>query len=495
MFSYIKTDIKMLRQITRGFATFFKSSDEAISRVKSGMTVLGGGFGMCGVPNSLMLAITRRPDIKDLTFVSNNAGTPNYGAGLLLASRQTKRMIASYVGENKVFQDNYLNGILEVELTPQGTIAEKLRCAGAGIPVFATRTGLGTVVEEGGNIIKYDGKGNGVIFSEPRQTWTDDHGKKFILEKSIWGDVALIKAWKADKYGNLVYRKTAQSFNPEMAKAGKYVIAEVEEIVDHLDPNHIHTPCVFVDAVVIGEDKSKPVERLCNTVNMAAAAKKEGGHKSWLRFKIAKRAAAEVTKPCFMNLGIGIPTMVPQFVPQEYSVFLQSENGVLGVAGFPEPGQEDGDLIDAAKQSITVRDGASFFGASESFGIIRGAHLDFTMLGGMEVAATGDLANWVIPGKMVKGMGGAMDLVASGSKVFVLMEHTSKGEPKILEKCTLPITGKQVVNKIFTELAVFDVKPEGKGLVLTDVASESSLQDVIAKTACRFDVAPHLHSF
>lgn len=486
----------MHRQLARKFAKIYRTSDEAIEPIKSGMTVLGGGFGMCGVPNSLFQAIARRSDIKDLTFVSNNAGTENYGAGVLLASHQVKRMISSYVGENKIFESQYLKGQLEVELTPQGTIAEKLRCAGAGIPVFATKTGQGTLVEEGGIIIKYDDKGNGVLFSEPKQTWTDDKGRKFLLEKALWGDVAVIKAWKADRHGNLVYRMAAGNFNYEMAKAGKYVIAEVEELVDELPPSSIHTPCVFVDAVVVGEDKSKPVERICNTANMSAASKKEKeDHKAWLRFKIAKRAAQEINKPAFMNLGIGIPTMVPSFVPGNLEIFLHSENGILGVSGFPEPGKEDGDLVDAAKQSVVVREGASFFGASESFGIIRGAHLDFTMLGGMEVSASGDLANWIIPGKKVKGMGGAMDLVSSGSKVFVLMEHTSKGEPKILERCTLPLTGKHVVNKIFTELAVFEVLPDGKGLVLTDLATETTLQEVIKSTGCRFEVAPHLRHF
>ena len=482
----------MIRKLTRNFANIFKSSDEAINIIKPGMTVLGGGFGCCGVPQSLLKALSRRTDLNNLTFVSNNAGIETFGAGLLLKTGQVKRIIASYVGENKSFEQLYLTGKLELELTPQGTIAEKLRSGGMGIPMFTTATGVGTMIETGGVVIKYNSKGQPEILSEPREIYVDENGKRFLCEKSLRGNVALIKAWKADKFGNLVYRKAAQNFNPEMARSAKYVIAEVEEIVDELDPSVIDTPCVFVDALVVGEEKQKHIERITNTTNMKQA---EDDSSNNLRYKIAKRAAQEINKSSFINLGIGIPTMVPSFVSKEYDIFIHSENGVLGVSGFPEKGQEDADLVDAAKQSIVVRKGASYFGAAESFGIIRGSHLDFTMLGGMEVAANGDLANWIIPGKMVKGMGGAMDLVASGSNVFVLMEHTSKGKPKIMEKCTLPLTGKGVVNKIFTELAVFEVLPEGKGLLLTDVADNSSLEEVSRLTACKFEVAEHLNRF
>ena len=235
--------------------------------------------------------------------------------------------------------------------------------------------------------------------------------------------------------------------------------------------------------------------QLCNAVNMDFSKSDKADHKHWVRHKIAKRAAAEVIRSSHLNLGIGIPTMVPSFISREHEIFVQSENGIFGVQGFPEPGQEDGDLIDAAKQSVSVREGASFFSSSDSFAMIRGSHLDFTMLGGMEVAANGDLANWIIPGKMVKGMGGAMDLVYSGSRVFVLMEHTANGKPKILEQCTLPLTGQRVVNKIITELAVFEVLPEGRGLLLTDLSTESSLEEVKSLTGCAFTVSKELKSF
>lgn len=485
----------MLRQIIRNYAKIFKSSDEAIASIKSGMTILGGGFGTCGVPNSLMLAATRKQDLNNLTFVSNNAGIENYGIGLLLNAGKVKKMISSYVGENKSFEHLYLSGQLEVELTPQGTLAEKIRCGGAGIPIFATPTGVGTLVETGGIVNKYNEKREPEILSLPRQTYFDDKGKKYLLEKSIRGDVAFIKAWQADKFGNLRYRKSAMNFNSDMATAADYVIAEVEEFVDEIEPQFVHTPCVYVNAMVKSEDLRKPVEKITNTKNMAFSKELEKDPKNFVRFKIAKRAAQEVHDRSFLNLGIGIPTMVPSFIPHNLTTFVQSENGLMGVDGYPEPGEEDGDLIDAAKQSVIIKKGGSFFSSSSSFAMIRGAHLDFTMLGGMEVAANGDLANWIIPGKMVKGMGGAMDLVGSGSKVIVLMEHTSKGKPKILESCTLPLTGKHVVNKIITELAVFEVKPEGKGLVLTDIASETTLHDVIISTGCSFDVSTNLKTF
>ena len=480
----------------RKFSKLAKSAAEAIKPIRSNMTILGGGFGVCGVANSLMLTITKRPDIKNLTFVSNNAGIDGHGIGNILSSGQVKRMISSYVGENKTFQNLYLSGKLEVELTPQGTLAEKIRCGGAGIPLFATKTGTNTLVEHGGIVIKYDKNGKSEILSQPKKTYIDERNNtKYLLEKSLRGDVALIKAWKGDKYGNLIYRYAAQNFNQDMAKAADYVIAEIEELVDEIDPNHVHTPCIFVDSIVISEDKTKPIERKCNTENMDFTHLAKTDKKHLLRYKIAKRAAKEIDKSCSINLGIGIPTMVPSFISHELEIFLQSENGILGVSGFPEPGKEDGDLVDAAKQSVVVRDGASFFSASESFGIIRGAHLAYTMLGGMEVSSTGDLSNWIIPGKMVKGMGGAMDLVSSGSKVFVLMEHTSNGQSKILSECNLPLTGKGVVNKIFTELAVFDVLPNNEGLLLTDIAEESSLEEVTKLTGCGFKIADIIDRF
>jgi 3-oxoacid CoA-transferase subunit A len=202
-----------------------------------------GGFGLCGIPENLIAAV-RRKGTKNLTVVSNNAGVDDFGIGLLLQTRQVKKMISTYVGENKLFEQLVLSGELEVELNPQGTLSERLRAGGAGIPAFYTPTGYGTMVAEGKETREFD-------------------GRKCVLERSLRGDFAFIKAWKGDRWGNLIYRKTARNFNPMMATAAGFVIAEVEELVElgRLDPNSVHTPGIYVDAIFQGANYAKRIER------------------------------------------------------------------------------------------------------------------------------------------------------------------------------------------------------------------------------------------
>ena len=219
-----------------------KSADEAISVVKDGMTLVVGGFGLCGIPENLINALVRL-GAKDLTCVSNNAGIDDWGLGLLLQTRQIRKMVASYVGENAEFERQFLAGELELEFVPQGTLAERLRAGGAGIPAFFTPAGYGTPLAEGKESRAFD-------------------GKNYVMERGIVGDVALVAAWKADRMGNLVYRKTARNFNPMVATAGKITIAEVEELVEvgELDPDQIHTPGVFVHKVIVAP-REKRIER------------------------------------------------------------------------------------------------------------------------------------------------------------------------------------------------------------------------------------------
>src|SRR6476646_11499544 len=216
---------------------------EAVSDIKDGSTIIVGGFGLSGIPEYSIQAL-KEQETRDLTVVSNNCGVDDWGLGLLLANRQIKKMVASYVGENKIFEQQYLSGELEVELVPQGTLAERIRAGGAGIPGFYTATGVGTPIAEG-------------------KEHKEFNGKTYLLEEGIVGDFALVKAWKADPLGNLVYRKTARNFNPLAAMAGKITIAEVEEIVQpgELDPDEIHTPGIYVQRVLLGTNYQKRIER------------------------------------------------------------------------------------------------------------------------------------------------------------------------------------------------------------------------------------------
>ena len=221
----------------------FPSAAAAVADIPDGAFLLAGGFGLCGIPEKLIAALVER-GTRGLTVASNNAGVDDFGLGLLLKSRQIKKMISSYVGENKEFERQYLSGELEVELCPQGTLAERIRAGGAGIPAFFTPTGVGTVVADGKEVREFD-------------------GRRYVLERAIRGDFALVKAWKGDRLGNLVFKATARNFNPMMCTAATITIAEVEELVPvgELDPDTIHTPGIFVQRVVVGEAYEKRIEK------------------------------------------------------------------------------------------------------------------------------------------------------------------------------------------------------------------------------------------
>ena len=443
-----------------------KDAAAAVADIPDGSTIMVSGFGLCGIPENLLVALRDR-GTKDLTMVSNNAGTNDFGIAILMLGRQVKKMIASYVGENKLFERLLLAGEIEVELNPQGTLSERMRAAGAGIPAFFTPAGYGTLIAEGKEV-----------------RWFK--GRPYVLEQALHADYAFVKAWKGDPLGNLVYRRTTRNFGPMMATAARCTIAEVEEIVPagSLDPDAIVTPGVYVQRLVRGAHYEKRIEK-------RTLQGQEGVETDPKRERIVRRAAREMKDGDYVNLGIGMPTLASNYVPTGISIVLHSENGMLGVGPYPAPGQEDPDLINAGKETVTELPGTSYFSSADSFAMVRGGHVDLTILGALQVDREGNLANWTIPGKMMKGMGGAMDLVAGAKRVVVTMEHTAKdGAPKIVAQCSLPLTGRRCVNLIVTEMAVVEVVREG--LVLREIAPDTTLEAVKKATGAELIVAPDL---
>ncbi len=433
---------------------------QAAAMVKTGDTILVGGFGMTGHPVHLVHALAET-QTRDLTFVGNNVGEAGLGGGRLLRNGQLKKAIGSFFTSNPEAVAAAQSGALEVQLIPQGSLAEALRAGGAGIAAFFTPTSAGTVIAA--NL-------------ETR----DFNGIPHVLVPGIRGNVALVRAWKADTAGNLQYRMTEQNFNRAMATAADLVIAEVEEIVPvgSLEPEHIHTPGMFVDFLV---QAHVTLELLGSSASVKASIKRVDD----ARMHMAHRALLELKRGDVVNLGIGIPTLVADLITPDHGILLHTENGMLGVGPSPEDGGALEYPVNAGKIPVTALPGASYFDSADSFAMIRGRHVDVAIMGGLEVDEGANLANWAVPGKPLLGVGGAMDLASGAKKLIITMTHTnSDGSSKIVPSCMLPITARGSVDVIITDLAVFEfVNGE---LVLTELMPGATLEDVRAKTTARF---------
>ncbi|SNS28253.1 3-oxoacid CoA-transferase [Belliella buryatensis] len=436
------------------------SLQEAAELVKDGDVLLQGGFGMTGNPVHLMHALAKTTT-KDLTFIGNNVGEPGIGGGRLLRNGQIKKMIGSFFTSNPEAVKAAQEGKVEFELIPQGSLAEAIRAGGAGIGGFYTPTAEGTVIAEGKDVKEID-------------------GVKQVFVKGIKGDVAFIRAWKADTAGNLQYRLTEQNFNPAMATAAKIVIAEVEEIVPvgELDPNYIHTPSCFVDYLV---EVKLTEEDLGSSAKVGSSEDIPAD-----RMLIAKRALKELQKGDVVNLGIGIPTLIANLISPEDGIIMHSENGMLGIGPSPKEGGAMDYPVNAGKIPVTALPGSSYFDSAASFGMIRGKHVDVAVMGGLEVDEVGNLANWAVPGRPLLGVGGAMDLASGARKLIVTMNHTSPKGSKIVKSCNLPLTAKASVDMVITELAVFEFI-KGK-LTLTELMPGVSLEEVKKNTEADFEV-------
>ena len=376
------------------------SAAEAAKLIPDGAVIMAGGFGMTGNPVHLLHALAEC-DVKNLTIISNNVGEPGLGGGRLLRNGQLKKAIGSYFTSNPEAVQAVLDQKIEVQLIPQGTMAEAIRAGGAGIGGFYTPTGTGTVITA-------------------NQETKVINGIEQVFVPALRADVALVQAYRADTFGNLVYRMTERNFNPLMATAANLVIAEVEEIVPVgvLSPDEIVTPGIFVDYLV-------QAHTTLEDLGSSAAVERGGKGVDETRLRMARRALAELKPGDVVNLGVGIPTLVADLISPEDGIILHTENGMLGVGPAPESGGALEYPVNAGKQPVTALPGASYFDSALSFAMIRGQHVDAAIMGGLQVDEAANLANWAVPGKPLLGVGGAMDLASGARKLIITMTHTA----------------------------------------------------------------------
>ncbi|MBI3965898.1 MAG: 3-oxoacid CoA-transferase subunit A [Chloroflexi bacterium] len=452
------------------------SPADAIADLAEGASIAIAGFGLSHRFPSSLLAATRDKGTKNLCLVCNSLGAADeLRAQMLVNNGQVNRLIVSFSarpGMPSRAEELIAAGEVSVELVPQGTLVERLRAGGAGLAAFFTPTGAGTPIAAGKEVRYFD-------------------GKPYVLETALRVDYAFLRAHRADRMGNLQVRGGSQNFNPSFATGARVAIAEVDEIVEvgEIPPDQVGLPGVFISRVV----KSTVTIRLEDVMptrrsRPADVPRQYGGKPGLTRAAMARRAAELLPEGSVVNLGIGIPTLVSNYLADR-DVQLHAENGVLGYGKIVTGDEVDPDVYNAGGQFVSLRPGASFFDSVTSFEIARSGKLHAVILGAYQVDARGNLANWSTPEQVGGGIGGAMDLVAGASTVIIIMEHRdSRDRPKLVQQCAYPLTAIECVDVVITDLAL--LRRRDGVMWLDEVAPGFTAEEVLALTDMDVKVAP-----
>ena len=448
---------------------------QAVADIADGATIAIAGFSVGHRFATSLIVALRDQGTKELCLVCNSLGDPGALRGQILAeNRQVKKLIAAFSvrpGTPTSSEQQIVDGRIEVELVPQGILVERCRAGGAGIPAFYSPTGVGTDIAHGKEVRHFD-------------------GVPHVLEHAIRVDYAFLRGYRADRLGNVQFRGGSQNFNPSFAKAAKVAIVEVDEIVEPgaIAPELVDLPGIFVARVVKttqtvdGKAWRRPERRPSDQPRLY------NGKPALTRAGIARRAAALVKDGTYVNLGVGIPTMVSNYL-QQRDVILHAENGVLGYGEMVTGDDVDPDIYNAAGQFVSLRPGASFFDSVSSFEMARGGRIDTVILGAYEVDEAGNVANWSTSDAKRGGIGGAMDLLSGQGDLVIVMEHAdSKGRPKLRRQCTYPLTGAACVSYVVTDLALLHWQ-DGR-FVLQEVAPGFTPAEVQSLSEMKFAVAP-----
>ena len=452
----------------------WESPKAAVADIVDGASVAISGFGVAHrFPSSLIVAL-KELGARGLCIVSNSLGDGPFRAQALVENHQVNRMIVSFSarpGGRSAAEEQIEAGEIEVELVPQGTLVERLRAGGAGIPAFYTRTGVGTEIAQGKEVREFG-------------------GVSYILEHGLRVDYSFIRAYRADRFGNLQFRGASRNFNPAFAKGADVVIAEVDEVLNDgaIPPEDVGLPGIFVTRVV-RQDTNVPAEGAKARPGREADRPRLYNDKpAWTRLQLAEVAAQLLPEPSYVNLGIGMPTLISNFLIGR-DVVLHAENGVLSYGELASADDFDPDIYNAGSQFVNLQPGASFFDSVTSFEIARSGKLSYVVLGAYQVDEEANLANWSTPDMVGGGIGGAMDLVAGGAKVMILMEHTdSKGRAKLVKHCSYPLTGLCCVDVIVTDLCV--LRRNDSRFTLERVAPGFGAKEVADLTEMEFDLTP-----